>query len=637
MPFPPLPLHDTPWPPIIYEAFQSLKDRYDRAASTLARSAVDVPRILFHKQVIEDEVVTLFNALEGQIQGEDVPDNLRAWLQQAINSFANLLVQVYEAEASGTGQDSVRTIQANPVAIRCIGRRGRPRKTIDQRLLHEAMAPHRAVSKSALARHLKIARGTLLERLAEEDITTGFSGIEDDELDVLTREFRKRYPDSGISSQSRASSSRTAVPARTKSTSQHEEILSTDDEGPISTTNSSGNLKQQSKSGSNSAVAAFADVVNKWRSSSASGSIQGAVTGISSSSTSKFLQAKQETSSGLRTVSWSKRPAAPKGKGKAKSKKTENDSSGDDGDRNAVYRVGAVVMLPHGVTPIASDDERNDVSGIVLTHYIPLPYNKVPNIAQLQSLRRQKLAIIDHVNGIEFRRDEDFHQLASRLQGYLPQPFTYFDTEPAELTTGSSDDHFFKSPFLLCTRIRTRLCVAPGVEYPTGADVELNTKITARGFKDHMLIIASRNPIPNDILRSWTPGSDSHITASTSSSTQLDIDSSPPFSLPNPITMDNNHSPQIQAPTQGESTSSLKQTLKRKAVALLDEMDDFSTDSVSETDLPPPKKRYRTRSSTVDVSPGADSDTNPIPELPSFTIDESLADTWAHAPVLDFD
>ncbi|KAL4261185.1 hypothetical protein AB1N83_010317 [Pleurotus pulmonarius] len=198
MPFPPLPLHDAPWPPIIYEAFQSLKDRYDRAASTLARSALDVPRILFHKQVIEDEVVALFNALEGQIQGEDVPDNLRAWFRQAINSFANLLVQVYEAEASGTGQDSVRTIQANPVAIRRIGRRGRPRKTIDQRLLHEAMAPHRAVSKSALARHLKIARGTLLKCLAEEDITTGFSGIEDNELDILTREFRKRYPDSGI-------------------------------------------------------------------------------------------------------------------------------------------------------------------------------------------------------------------------------------------------------------------------------------------------------------------------------------------------------------------------------------------------------------------------------------------------------
>lgn len=104
MPFPPLPLHDMPWPPIIYEAFQSLEDRYDRAASTLARSALDVPRILFHKQVIEDEVVTLFDALEGQIQGEDVPDDLRVWLGQAINSFADLLVQVYEAEASGTGQ-----------------------------------------------------------------------------------------------------------------------------------------------------------------------------------------------------------------------------------------------------------------------------------------------------------------------------------------------------------------------------------------------------------------------------------------------------------------------------------------------------------------------------------------------------
>lgn len=79
----------------------------------------------------------------------------------------------------------------------CTGKRGRPRKNVDPKVLHEAFQGNRRIPKTVLANLLGIDRKTLQTRLKEQEINSGFSEISDEELDTLLEDYHQENPAGG--------------------------------------------------------------------------------------------------------------------------------------------------------------------------------------------------------------------------------------------------------------------------------------------------------------------------------------------------------------------------------------------------------------------------------------------------------
>ena len=77
------------------------------------------------------------------------------------------------------------------------GKRGRPRKNIDPRVLHEAFQKGRQISTTVLASILGIDWKTLMTQRKELGIETGYSDISDNDLDDLVWEYRQENPTGG--------------------------------------------------------------------------------------------------------------------------------------------------------------------------------------------------------------------------------------------------------------------------------------------------------------------------------------------------------------------------------------------------------------------------------------------------------
>ena len=79
------------------------------------------------------------------------------------------------------------------------GKRGRPRKIVDPKVLHDAFQKDRRIPTTVLASILGINRKTLQARKDELGIDSGFDKITDAELDDLVREYHQENPVGGRS------------------------------------------------------------------------------------------------------------------------------------------------------------------------------------------------------------------------------------------------------------------------------------------------------------------------------------------------------------------------------------------------------------------------------------------------------
>ncbi len=77
------------------------------------------------------------------------------------------------------------------------GRRGRPRKVINEHFLREAFAPNRRINQSALAKKLKMNRKTVHNNRLLYGIKNVYSNISDHELDHLVRQYKQQRPKNG--------------------------------------------------------------------------------------------------------------------------------------------------------------------------------------------------------------------------------------------------------------------------------------------------------------------------------------------------------------------------------------------------------------------------------------------------------
>ena len=84
-----------------------------------------------------------------------------------------------------------------PIYTTRTGKRGRPKKCVDPKVLHEAFQKGRRIPTTVLASILGINRITLQARMQEMDIDSGYDLISDQELDTLVRQYHQENPGGG--------------------------------------------------------------------------------------------------------------------------------------------------------------------------------------------------------------------------------------------------------------------------------------------------------------------------------------------------------------------------------------------------------------------------------------------------------
>ena len=78
------------------------------------------------------------------------------------------------------------------------GKRGRPRKIIDEVYLQEAMASGRHISQTRLAKALGLHRHSIRHNLNIYSIKRKFTTLSDIQLDSIVRAYKQAKPDSGM-------------------------------------------------------------------------------------------------------------------------------------------------------------------------------------------------------------------------------------------------------------------------------------------------------------------------------------------------------------------------------------------------------------------------------------------------------
>lgn len=78
------------------------------------------------------------------------------------------------------------------------GRRGRPRKVVNEAILTEAFQSYRRITVTAFAKAVGVHRNTLTNNLKELGIQRQFDALSAGDLDNIIRDYKKTRPSSGI-------------------------------------------------------------------------------------------------------------------------------------------------------------------------------------------------------------------------------------------------------------------------------------------------------------------------------------------------------------------------------------------------------------------------------------------------------
>ncbi|KAF8800932.1 hypothetical protein BYT27DRAFT_7035561, partial [Phlegmacium glaucopus] len=110
------------------------------------------------------------------------------WIENVATEFTALLALIDGRWISAKEELATNVTILQPIHIRHTRKRGRPRKNIDPKLLHDAFQKGRQISTTVLASILGIDRKTLQARKNEAGIDSQFDKISDNDLDNLIRE-----------------------------------------------------------------------------------------------------------------------------------------------------------------------------------------------------------------------------------------------------------------------------------------------------------------------------------------------------------------------------------------------------------------------------------------------------------------
>ncbi|THU78545.1 hypothetical protein K435DRAFT_811468 [Dendrothele bispora CBS 962.96] len=150
-------------------------------------------------------------------------------------------------------------------------------------------------------------------------------------------------------------------------------------------------------------------------------------------------------------------------------------------------RVLAVVLNPHGLVSMNGADV--------------LKVNSVVNRAKLEHYVALGLAIHDKQNGLSIDTNLDHPETVRWLQEVFPAlNHLYVDSEEKEK----------RSPWVLCSKLQKRIIIVP-TKWPTTFDLYDKRTLDSKSWAEQYIYIAflaSRDPIPQAVLRKHAPEAD---------------------------------------------------------------------------------------------------------------------------------
>ncbi|KAK7030025.1 Integrase catalytic domain-containing protein [Favolaschia claudopus] len=188
-------LPDTPddfnWHPDVLEAYRTLETAYDNAANLLRHEEPDPLRLRVHSEQIVGRLLPIVQALVPEVGDEP-------WIDSVVNSFAQISVDLEHSAAIADGVERSRIRRVVPVRVELSGRRGRPRKLVDPVWLADAYSERRKLTLQTIANALGMHRNTLRNYLKYYNVYQRFTDISDNDLDILTKQFKRDRPKSGL-------------------------------------------------------------------------------------------------------------------------------------------------------------------------------------------------------------------------------------------------------------------------------------------------------------------------------------------------------------------------------------------------------------------------------------------------------
>ncbi|KAK7027202.1 hypothetical protein R3P38DRAFT_2777268 [Favolaschia claudopus] len=133
--------------------------------------------------------------------------------------------------------------------------------------------------------------------------------------------------------------------------------------------------------------------------------------------------------------------------------------------------------------------------------FVDKEHHAVPNKVAIQQAKIDNIAVVNNTEGIVVDRDATYADVVDLLNDLIPLPFAYFSRVETE-------QEGFEPVWYLLTPVKGRLVVVPsdnGSLGPDGAALDFNKGNSTTGFRNSRIFIASRDPVPIELLREWAP------------------------------------------------------------------------------------------------------------------------------------
>jgi hypothetical protein len=211
MPLSPLPQSERPWSIAVHTAYQKLYQIYDTGSSYINGGNIEAHRLQQYGNAIIVDAYPVLLLLNESAEAESIPPE---WIEQLATEFTTLL-ELIDEQWMSVKDEYVSSIMAKinlncmifrstsnitipqPIHTTRTGNRGRPKKCVDPKVLHEAFQKGRQIPIKVLASILGIDQKTLRTRMEEMDIDSGYDKISDEDLDTLVWQYRQENPGGG--------------------------------------------------------------------------------------------------------------------------------------------------------------------------------------------------------------------------------------------------------------------------------------------------------------------------------------------------------------------------------------------------------------------------------------------------------
>ncbi|KAK7012593.1 hypothetical protein R3P38DRAFT_2549489 [Favolaschia claudopus] len=178
------------WNANVLLAYQSIAGSFNHASMLIHQEDGDQIQLNLASETLMKDTVPLLETLES----EGVPTT---FVHECARAIGPLVCELKLAALAAQGIERQNVTFLEPVEEVRTGKRGRPKKQINEDLLREACAKHRNISQADLARSLGVHRSVLAKKMKAAGISKKYDAITDDALDTLVRDIKRTKPLSG--------------------------------------------------------------------------------------------------------------------------------------------------------------------------------------------------------------------------------------------------------------------------------------------------------------------------------------------------------------------------------------------------------------------------------------------------------